>query len=333
MMLCCGNKNKIDSTIAILTTSIQNKKYNYEAATLLGNKLISKEIKNKNWIIAPDDLLNNIPFDALMYANKKNKLTYFLYSHVIQYTFSGAIFCNDSDESKNQQIQVFSPNFTNSAFSKLQTQNELSSLKKSKNYVNYNGRFSTKNNFIKNIPNAKVIHVASHLIVDTINPLKSNLIFQPTQNQSYLLSLDEIKKLSLNAQLITLAACKSNFGKTSFGEGLLNFPWSFYFAGAHNILSTKWNASDKTTDNIIADFYNYLRKGKSKSEAIQKAKIKYLATADAIGAQPFFWANFALNGDASSINIAPTFLEQYWWLPILFLLFMLLINFQLKRKW
>ncbi|MBP6660057.1 MAG: CHAT domain-containing protein, partial [Chitinophagales bacterium] len=185
---------------------------------------------------------------------------------------------------------------------------------------------------IKNIPKAKVIHVASHLIVDTINPLKSNLIFQPSKNQSYFLSIDDIKKLSINAQLITLAACKSNFGKTNFGEGLLNFPWSFYFAGARNILTTKWNASDKTTDNIIAEFYTNLRKGKSKSEAIQKAKIKYLATTDAIGAQPFFWANFALNGDASSINIAPSFLEKFWWLPILFLLFMFFINFQLKRK-
>ena len=331
-IFCCGNKNNIDSIVDILSASIQQKKYNIHAAALLGNKLINKEINYKNWIIAPDDLLNNIPFDALLYSNKTIKPNYFLYQHTMQYTFSASIFCNKERITKNEQIQVFAPNFTNSTFSKLQTKNELSSLKKFKNYIDYNDTFSTKNNFIKNIPKAKVIHVASHLIVDTINPLKSNLIFQPSKNQSYFLSIDDIKKISINAQLITLAACKSNFGKTNFGEGLLNFPWSFYFAGARNILTTKWNASDKTTDNIIAEFYTYLRKGKSKSEAIQKAKIKYLATTDAIGAQPFFWANFALNGDASSINIAPSFLEKFWWLPILFLLFMFFINFQLKRK-
>ena len=331
-IFCCGNKNNIDSIVDILSASIQQKKYNIHAAALLGTKLINKEINYKNWIIAPDDLLNNVPFDALLYSNKITKPNYFLYHHTMQYTFSASIFCNKERITKNEQIQVFAPNFTNSTFSKLQTKNELSSLKKFKNYVDYNDTLSTKNNFIKNIPKAKVIHVASHLIVDTINPLKSNLIFQPSKDQSYFLSIDDIKKISINAQLITLAACKSNFGKTNFGEGLLNFPWSFYFAGARNILTTKWNASDKTTDNIIAEFYTNLRKGKSKSEAIQKAKIKYLATTDAIGAQPFFWANFALNGDASSINIAPSFLEKFWWLPILFLLFMFFINFQLKRK-
>ena len=230
------------------------------------------------------------------------------------------------------QIQLFCPDFKNSDYAELQTKKEKETILTFKNAFAYNGIPATRNNFIKQTSKAKVVHIATHLVVDTINPLKSTLIFQPSSTQAYTLSIDNIKKLKLNAQLITLAACKSSFGKNNFGEGLLNFSWSFYFAGAHNILTTRWNAADKTTDNIIADFYLFLKEGKTKSQAIQLAKIKYLETADAIGAQPFFWANFALNGDASAININTSSMQKYWWISFVVLLFFMVINIQLKRK-
>lgn len=330
-VLTCGNKKDIDSNINVLSASIQDKKYNYDVAAILGNKLIHSTKENTNWIIAADDMLNTISFDALMHTNNCVKPNYFLYHHSIQYTFSAAIFCNRNTSNK-QQIQLFCPDFKNSDYAELQTKKEKETILTFKNAFAYNGIPATRNNFIKQTSKAKVVHIATHLVVDTINPLKSTLIFQPSSTQAYTLSIDNIKKLKLNAQLITLAACKSSFGKNNFGEGLLNFSWSFYFAGAHNILTTRWNAADKTTDNIIADFYLFLKEGKTKSQAIQLAKIKYLETADAIGAQPFFWANFALNGDASAININTSSMQKYWWISFVVLLFFMVINIQLKRK-
>ncbi|MFN8282530.1 MAG: CHAT domain-containing tetratricopeptide repeat protein [Chitinophagales bacterium] len=326
----CGNKTYLDSVITKLSASVQNKKYDIELASILGNKLIDKQINNFNWIIAPAGMLNEISFDALTYSKKTVHPDYFLYKHSIQYTFSAAIFCNDYNAHEQQEIQAFYPDFKNTDYAKLQTNQEQKSIQNLKNHVNFTDTAATANNFIKYAPKAKVIHIASHFIPDTIMPSKSILLFQPNMTKNSL-SADDIKTVPLNAQLITLAACKSNYGEANYGEGLMNFSWSLYYAGAHNILASKWNAADKTTDNIIADFYALLKKGKSKSEAIQLAKINYLNKTDAIGAQPFFWANFILNGDASSVNIAPSFFEKYWLIPVFILLsYFVVLLFQKK---
>ncbi|HPN18291.1 MAG TPA: hypothetical protein PK546_02060, partial [Chitinophagales bacterium] len=55
-------------------------------------------------------------------------------------------------------------------------------------------------------------------------------------------------------------------------------------------------------------------------EALRLAKISYIENADAIGKEPFFWANLNLYGDKSAIVIHPYFFVKFWWIPVLVLL-------------
>jgi hypothetical protein len=128
-----------------------------------------------------------------------------------------------------------------------------------------------------------------------------------------------------------LASCQSNFGKQQNGEGMQNFAWAFHYAGANNILSTQWNASDKASSAIIGNFYRNIKNGKTKQEALQLAKIAYLKNTDAIGIQPYFWANFQLFGNDSEITVAPNFFVRNWYLPIL-LLMLVFISLLALRK-
>ncbi len=69
------------------------------------------------------------------------------------------------------------------------------------------------------------------------------------------------------------------------------------------MLLTQWSASDKATATIMEGFYHYLSKGTSTEEALQKSKLDYIAQTDAVGARPFYWANFQLLADADETRL------------------------------
>ena len=60
---------------------------------------------------------------------------------------------------------------------------------------------------------------------------------------------------------------------------------------------TLWQANDKSTADLMGDYYRYLADGKKKDESLRLAKINYLSNADNIRAHPYFWAHFVSNGN------------------------------------
>jgi CHAT domain-containing protein len=304
----CGNKSKIDTLIKTYQTNLINLKFNNALNKELSQYLLPKTL-NKNLLIATDEMLQDISFDVL-HENATNN--YLIYNHSIQYTFSASTYFKHQTITQNKSTIAFFPNFINTKYAVLNYNKENKSLQAFANYSKFQDSLATKKSFLEVYKKANVIHIASHLIIDTLFPLHSSLLFQ--SNNDCALTINDIWKLNANMQLITLAACYSNFGKTQNGEGMQNFVWAFQYAGAHNVLSTQWNASDKSTANIISQFYAELRKGKSKEEALRLSKINYLEQADAIGIQPFFWANYCLFADETDIKIKSHFITSYWWL-------------------
>lgn len=298
----CGSKNIIDSIIHQYQNKLQDKEFDIKNNLLISNLLLPKELK-PNLIILPDDKIQFISFDALYKMPTKQ---YLIYNHTVQYAFSAGTYFNHSEVSANKNIIGFFPSFENSKYATLNNSEEKNTLQKINTFIQFSDTSATKELFLKNYKKAGVIHIASHLIADSISPLESHILFQ--KNKGNKLTINEIWKLNSNMQLVSMAACKSNFGASQTGEGNLNFAWAFHYAGAHNVLSTQWNASDKSTSTITSYFYKFLANGKSKEEALQLAKINYLKSTDAIGAQPFFWANYCLYADNTKINISHSLL-------------------------
>ncbi len=312
----CGNKHRADSLIATNQQLITNKHYNTGISHQLFKILLPQSL-HENLLVSADGRIYDVPFDAL--SCNREQQDYVLYKHRVQYVFSAGTYFNHQPPVENKRIISFYPDFTNSPYAVLNNSEEHDALKLFSNYNVYHKQNAVKENFIAQCNTSGIIHIASHLITDTLSPLKSFLVFQP-DSCNYSLSINEIWKLKTNCQLITLASCQSNFGKHQNGEGIQNFAWAFHYAGARNILSTEWNASDKSTSAIISDFYRNLKNGKNKQEALQLAKINYLQNTDAIGAQPFFWSNFYLYGDETALTISPSFLVKFWWMPVFLLL-------------
>jgi tetratricopeptide (TPR) repeat protein len=106
-------------------------------------------------------------------------------------------------------------------------------------------------------------------------------------------TLSKVLGLKLKAQMVVLSACVTGRGKVMEGEGVANFARAFQHAGAQSVVVSLWEVASNETVEYMTRFYEHLKDGKSRLEALQLArraiKAKY--------PQPFFWAVFILHGE------------------------------------
>jgi CHAT domain-containing protein len=149
-----------------------------------------------------------------------------------------------------------------------------------------------------NLEQYRIIHLATHGIIDDINWRRSALLLGADDRaaEDGLLQPREIAALRLNADLVVLSACHSATGSYETGEGLKGLSLAFFTAGAKSVLASLWTVSDSSTPYFMKCFYQHLMEGASKGRALQLAKLDMLRSEYR---HPFFWAAFILIGDWS----------------------------------
>ena len=77
---------------------------------------------------------------------------------------------------------------------------------------------------------------------------------------------------------------------------------AFAYAGAKCIVSSLWQVNDKSTMQIMENYYRELQDGKPKNTALVEAKRSYIKSSQAQYAHPFFWAGFIGIGDFKALK-------------------------------
>jgi CHAT domain-containing protein len=96
---------------------------------------------------------------------------------------------------------------------------------------------------------------------DSIGP------FMNTENDGYL-TIPEIMRLKLKADLVVLSACETAQGEALQGEGVYGMPYAFLLAGANNVISSLWSVNDKATAAFFTEFYCRVNHGESYNDAL-----------------------------------------------------------------
>ncbi|NUO82177.1 CHAT domain-containing protein [candidate division KSB1 bacterium] len=144
----------------------------------------------------------------------------------------------------------------------------------------------------------RILHFATHGLVNEKNPKLSGLILSPedsTSKEDGILHLGEIYNLNLNAELVVLSACETGLGQTAKGEGIIGLTGGFLYAGADNVLVSLWQVSDATTADLMIGFYDNMLGGMSRPKALREAKLKLMQSHSEY-AKPYYWAPFVLVG-------------------------------------
>jgi CHAT domain-containing protein len=93
--------------------------------------------------------------------------------------------------------------------------------------------------------------------------------------------------------MVVLSACVTGHGLVREGEGVVNFAHAFHHAGARSVVVSLWEVSSKVTAEYMERFYQHLRAGKSRAEALFLARKEIKVRRP----NPFHWAPFILHGE------------------------------------
>ena len=147
---------------------------------------------------------------------------------------------------------------------------------------------------------ARILHFATHGILNNASPMYSHLVLaQGDKNEDGLLEAWELMQLDLKADLAVLSACETARGRFGAGEGVIGLTWALFIAGVPSTVVSQWKVESASTRELMLDFHRSLRamsrNPAAKAEALRMAALKVMKNPET--SHPFYWAGFVLVGD------------------------------------
>lgn len=301
----------------------------------LHQQLIAPIIKHlqgvKRLVIIPHDMLFYIPFEALIPRHTKktpfSKLPYLVKDYAISYHYSANLWLGsrDTDQIRSGKTFVgFAPIFrprqklagridgkkqrdivvNNRRYPTLPaSEKEISTVQqmfqhqghRAEIFINQQASESRfKSNLLKQF---SYIHIASHGLMNQIQPKLSGILFHPPPEGSQedgILFSGETFNLNLKARLIVLSSCESGIGQLVKGEGMVALNRGFLYSGAANIIFSLWKIEDQPTSRLMISLYRHILDNQSLAHALQQAKKSLIGKPTF--AFPKYWAGFILLG-------------------------------------
>ena len=152
------------------------------------------------------------------------------------------------------------------------------------------GAAATSTRFLELLPDARVVHLATHAVTNPHDPMSSVFLFAPDGARSGDVRADEIVRASCRADVVVLAACQTSFpAETPSDIGTLSL--AFLAAGARNVVGTLWNVDDEDAAAFSRRLHVELRAGTPPAEAVRRAQRDLLHTRPVRA-----WAAFTITG-------------------------------------
>lgn len=147
----------------------------------------------------------------------------------------------------------------------------------------------------------QIIHFATHAFVDDTNPALSKIVFSQFDAQGRPrngnLTLADVHKMRLNADLVVLSACRTALGSDTKGEGLIGLTGGFMHSGVPRVLVSMWPISDSVAAEMMAKLYRKMlgRQKLSPAAALREVQLEMLK--DERWNSPYFWSAFVYHGE------------------------------------
>ena len=137
-----------------------------------------------------------------------------------------------------------------------------------------------------------LLHLATHGIFDSVNPMHSAVILSDGKQAKYLTAAS-IFENPIPAGLVVLSACDTGVGRAVSGDDFLGLARSFYIGGAFAILNSLWPISDSSAKIFMEHFHESAESGHF-AEGWLSARDKLRE----LGATPADYGAFVLGGAA-----------------------------------
>lgn len=150
------------------------------------------------------------------------------------------------------------------------------------------------------LPTARLIHLATHGLLDYGDPTAYGTIdvpgaiaLAPGNGEDGLLTSAEILEMDLQADLAILSACDTGRGRIT-GDGVVGLSRALITAGVPSVVVSLWSVPDAPTAELMTAFYRELGEGQDKAQALRQAMLTTMEQHP----DPRMWAAFTLIGAA-----------------------------------
>ena len=137
-----------------------------------------------------------------------------------------------------------------------------------------------------------MVHFTAHATANMESPLESAVVLSGPDT-GYKLYARDVADKPLNADLVTVSACRSAGERTYSGEGLVGFAWAFLHAGARRVIAGLWDVDDRSTARVMDELYAGLEAGRTPARALRDAKLALIREGGQ-PAGPYYWGPFQI---------------------------------------
>jgi CHAT domain-containing protein len=102
-----------------------------------------------------------------------------------------------------------------------------------------------------------------------------------------------------SSQLVILSACETGLGDTKVGEGVYGLRRALVIAGSQSQILSLWLVDDTGTKDLMVKYYQGLKAGKGRHEALRSAQLALLKNSNY--QHPYYWASFVPSGNWTPI--------------------------------
>ncbi len=285
---------------------------------------IYDNIKEKKLTIIPDYTLQQIPFETLVVDPEHTK--YLIEDTEIRYAYSMS-YLDSKERMKNtpnkDYLGVAPIQFETLGLKTLHfSQAEIDEVQAIYSGTILQGDEAKKNEWIDRMKDYKIIHLSTHADIDE----SGNHWIAFNNDKVY---LNEIYASKNQADMVVLSACNTSLGELKKGEGVMSLARGFFHTGAKSVVSSLWSISDKTSKDLIVDFFKGINKGLTKSAALREAKLAYL-NKYGNSIPPSYWGGLIVIGDNTPIKTSNFIYNYETW--IVFGVILILITILFLRK-
>lgn len=272
---------------------------------------LEEKLKGKSrLVIVPHGNLHYLPFAALIDGDGKYLVE--KYSLLMEPSSSSMVFLRKradkpsgnllgfalgntqlSKKAKTPQTEAIPSEFREGFAPLPGTGEEMAEIEKAMKEKNIKAEVYFEEKFTvdaveKSVNNAGIIHFATHGFLSGADRGQ----FSGLVTADGFIYVMDIYNWRLNSNLVVLSACQTGLGKLTGGDEVVGLSRAFIQAGADNLLSTLWNVQDKTTRDLMTNFYKNMLAGQIKTDALRNAQLKLLKE----NADPRLWSPFVLSG-------------------------------------
>lgn len=144
----------------------------------------------------------------------------------------------------------------------------------------------------------RAVHFACHGLVDPERPMLSALALAPTGEDGGFLTVLEVFRMRIRADLVVLSACDTGRGRIYRSEGVVGLARAFMTAGAPRVLCSLWKVDDAATQALMVRFYESWKpdEGEGPGAAAALEAAREFVRGHERWSHPYYWAGWVLWG-------------------------------------